>query len=236
MARYKKHVVQYGDTMQSISQLETGSVGNWVDIVEYNKLKYPYIVQTNEERKENLESTVTIGDVIIIPVASDLTEIDPYALTNQDKNLIMSLALGRDLSMTSNQDYYNKRGTSDEILEVVANGKGDLATVDGVENLKQALIARLLTPKGALMLHPEYGSNLHKMFKKATHEQASLIDIEITRTLLLDGRVETVESLGYKVEEDVYVGKFLVTIESLQTAFEFVVQGDTTGSIILLDN
>lgn len=37
----------------------------------------------------------------------------------------------------------------------------DLGTVEGLENLYQAIQNRLLTPIGTLPLHPEYGSTLH---------------------------------------------------------------------------
>ena len=46
MARYKKHTIIYGETMQSIAQMETGSVNDWIKIAEYNSLVYPYIVDT----------------------------------------------------------------------------------------------------------------------------------------------------------------------------------------------
>ena len=34
MARYKKHTIVYGETMQSIAQMETGSVNDWIKIAE----------------------------------------------------------------------------------------------------------------------------------------------------------------------------------------------------------
>ena len=45
------------------------------------------------------------------------------------------------------------------------DGAQDLVTVDGVDNLIQALILRLLTPVGDLdeLGHPDYGSRLHEL-------------------------------------------------------------------------
>ena len=41
----------------------------------------------------------------------------------------------------------------------------DLGVVSGLDNLGQAVILRLLTPKGELapLAHPEYGSRLHEL-------------------------------------------------------------------------
>ena len=52
----------------------------------------------------------------------------------------------------------------------VAGSAGlDIATVSGRENLAQALILRLLTPKGALagLGHPDYGSRLPELIGRA---------------------------------------------------------------------
>lgn len=61
MARYKKHTIVYGETMQSIAQMETGSVNDWIKIAEYNSLVYPYIVDTMQEKMANIEHLATPG-------------------------------------------------------------------------------------------------------------------------------------------------------------------------------
>lgn len=233
MARYKKHSIAYGETLQSIAQLHMGDVNRWTDIAEYNGLSYPYIVDTVEEKKSNLEQLVTIGDTIIIPIDSLLESIQPESLTNQDRQRIMELSFGKDLSMTHFEDRFMHKGTSDEILELSGNNKGDILTVLGVDNIKQALQAKLLTPKGALLLHPEYGSNLHKLFGKATIEQAKLIEIDVCRTMLTDKRVANVQLLNFEIEGSTYRGEYEVELISFEEAFKFVLQGDATGMTIL---
>lgn len=234
MARYKKHKVRQFDTMQAVAQLETNDVNNWIRIADYNDLVYPYIVDTVEEKNKNIEHLVTVGDTIIIPIEEDLLDIDVYKLSRRDQDFILSLALGRDLNMTSKEDFYKLQGTSDELFELSADGAGGISTVQGIDNLKQAIRARLMTPKGSLLLHPEYGSNLHNLFGKGTTEQMKLIEIEICRTILTDGRISGVIPLGATIEQDTYRGSFQVEIESLKTAFEFVVNGDSNGAIVLL--
>lgn len=234
MARYKKHIIQQGDTVQNIAQIETGSVHEWQTIVNYNKLSYPYIVSSVQEKMKNPERLVTYGDMIIIPVEASLLDTDVSKLGPRDQELIMSLALGRDLAMTSNTNYFRGKGSSSEILEMSANNKGDIATVAGVENLKQALITRLLTPKGSLLLHPNYGSDLHNMLgMPATETQMIVIENEILSTIKKDGRVESAYSEGSTVAEETYTGTFTVNLFSLQAYFTLVVEGDQNGRIAL---
>ena len=234
MARYKKHEIRYGDTMQSIAQLETGDVNDWIKIAEYNSLRYPYIVDTAEEKLKDLEHLVTLGDTIVIPVEADLLDEDVYKLSRRDQDFIMSLALGRDLNVHSKPEHYANRGTSDELFELNHNGHGDLLTCQGAENIKQATYARLMTAKGSLMLHPDYGSDLHNMFGKTTVEQMKLISIEICRSVLVDTRIEECVLVNHYIEEDTYVGTFRARVGTLKDQFEFVIQGDNAGSIIIL--
>lgn len=233
MARFRKHQIVYGDTMQSISQKETGDMSNWVDLVNYNDLQYPYIVDTREEKMTNLEHLVSYGDTIIIPMVSNLEETNVYKLNRQDKSFIEKTALGSELSMTYYPSHYHDQGTQDEILELAGDGKGDLRLVQGVENVKQATLVRLMTPIGSLILHPEYGSNLHNLFGKTTSEQMKIIDIEITSTVLKDTRIKECELVDHYIEYDTYVGSFKATLESLQEEFEFVLSGDSSSGIII---
>lgn len=234
MARYKKHQVTYGDTMQSIAQLETGDVNDWIKIAEYNNLSYPYIVYSREEKMQNLEHLVTLGDELIIPIQQSILDNDVYKMNRRDKDFILSLALGRDLDMTSKPQYYQQAGTSDELFELTHNGAGDLKNIQGAENIKQATLSRLMTAKGSLMLHPEYGSNLHNLFNKATVEQMKIISLEVTSTVLKDTRVAECTLVDHYIEADTYYGTYKATVHSLKDQFEFVVTSDSTGAIIVM--
>jgi phage baseplate assembly protein W len=63
----------------------------------------------------------------------------------------------------------------------------DIAVVSGRENLGQALVLRLLTPKGALapLGHPDYGSRLPSLIGE--------LNTETTRNL---ARLYTIEAIG----------------------------------------
>ena len=232
MARYKKCLVNYGDTIQAIAQRETHDVTRWQEIVKYNGLQYPYIVDTILEKLENPDHLVTHGDILIIPVETSLMDQDPNKLDKQDMEMVYNLVLGSDLGTVWTEDE-ERHGTSDEIFSLSADTRGDILTVAGLDNLKQALNARLLTPKGALLLHPNYGSNLHKLFNRATRNQIRLIENEIMRTLKTDARVQDVQVISSVVDGDTYSGSFTVYLQSFKEYFDLLVSMDTTGNLIL---
>lgn len=227
--RFKKHEVRYNDTMQAISQRYYGSPEYWIDLIEHNNLKYPYIVDDHMLKKDNPEHLVTTGDYIIIPEYSYLTNATLKEINKKDRDILVDMALGSDLNVTSNEDYFNKHGTSDEILNFTEDNKGDLSTVVGVDNIKQQLQTRLLTPKGSLILHPDYGSNIHELFDKNIPETAVLIELEIIRTLLSDSRVKNVNTIDWTLKGKYFWGKFSVEIESVEESIIFVLQSDETG-------
>lgn len=233
MANYRKHTIRYGDTVQSISQRHFGTVEEWRRIVRYNNLVYPYIVGSSEEKKKNPESLVTVGDTITIPIETSFMDRAVDDFGRKDRELIMSLALGRDLSITANENFFNTRGTSDEILEMSASNKGDLRTTIGAENLKQALIARLLTPMGSLLMHPDYGSNLHQMFGRATVEQARLIEIEVLSTIKKDGRVRDARAVESYIYGDTYYGEYEVDIQSIDEQLRIIMESSPDGNFVL---
>lgn len=235
MIRYKVYTVVQGDTLQSIAHKTLGDVTRWVDIMEYNELMYPYIVQSSEEKLSNIEHLITWGDQIIIPDDTSIASTELSKLNQRDKDYILDVGLGRDLDMTHKTESYQKYGTSDNVLELVGNTLGDLKTVRGVENVKQALHARLLTPKGSLLLHPNYGSNLHNLFGKADIIQMRLIEVDICNTILSDGRVETCTLLHAELIEDRYQGSFLVELKSLDETFNILIQNDLEGQIMVRD-
>lgn len=233
MPRYKKHIVRYGETMQSIASLEVGDVSYWTEIAKYNKLHFPYIVDSDEKKVKDVEHLVTIGDIIIIPKETTLSGDDIDSMTIQDKDEVTKYSLGEDLSMIDIPNNYQDRGTQDEIFQLNDNGKGDLQTVVGVENIKQVLMARLLTPKGALILHPKYGSNLHNLFIKGNETNVQLIDDEIARSIKEDGRVYATEKVSSVLDEGVYTSTWKVSLISLRTQFELLIGRDNNGNFII---
>lgn len=77
----------------------------------------------------------------------------------------------------------------------------DFIPREGLENLAQAVILRLLTPRGELadLGHPEYGSRVHELIGQENNTtQRNLLKLFILEALKLEPRVEKVAEL--KVE------------------------------------
>lgn len=84
---------------------------------------------------------------------------------------------------------------------VLANGRDvewDFTVRDGKENLVQAVIMRILTPRGELTAlgHADYGSRVHELIGRensATHR--NLMKLFILEALKLEPRIEKVAEL-----------------------------------------
>lgn len=88
---------------------------------------------------------------------------------------------GTDLRLLPNLEAENSRFPGSDLLTVERPERAqpgedrvpvDLRTVEGVENLKQALLLRFLTPVGELagLGHPRYGSRLHELIGELNNE------------------------------------------------------------------
>lgn len=219
MARYKKHYVSYGDTIQSIAHTSTGDVNSWREIVRYNDLKYPYIVDSVDEKIQNPEHWVTYGDVIIIPYEASIGDMNPNNLNIGDVEQLYASTLGIDLDILTDD------------FALTTTDKKDLKTARGIDNLKQAIIMQLLTPRGSLLMHPRYGSDLHNMFSKATAQNAIIIENEIAATIKQDPRVESVTVVSSSISGDTYSGEFIVSIPTLEESFNLLVENDILGNL-----
>lgn len=81
------------------------------------------------------------------------------------------------------------------------NGAGlrdDLGLVQGVDNLGQAVLLRLLTPRGELaeLAHPEYGSRLHELIGRVNTETTrNLVKLFILESLKQEPRIATIDEV-----------------------------------------
>ena len=74
----------------------------------------------------------------------------------------------------------------------------DFVPREGLENLAQAVILRVLTPRGELAAlgHPEYGSRVHELIgRENTKTQRNLLKLFILDALKLEPRIEKVAEL-----------------------------------------
>lgn len=86
----------------------------------------------------------------------------------------MSDPFGIDLKLIVNRERQLSRERGADLSTEVraASGEVDLARLDGVENLKQALLLRFLTPVGELaqLGHSRYGSRLYELLGQPNTE------------------------------------------------------------------
>jgi phage baseplate assembly protein W len=89
----------------------------------------------------------------------------------------------------------------------------DFDLIEGQDNLGQALVVRLLTPRGELAAlgHPQYGSRLHELIGAVNTETTrNLVKLYILEAIARESRVAEVLSL--KVSPDPY-NKSAVTVD-----------------------
>lgn len=177
-AKFKKYTIKSGDTLQMIAQRMLGDAGRGMELAEINDLSYPFIAPLNSVPREGVRVP---GDYIIIPI-----EVEHDTKVSDLKGDLDALAFGTDLVLTTDKNNLSFTHGG----ELVTSLQGDLQTVSGVKTLAQDLIHRLITEKGTLPYHPEYGSVFLSIVGNRnddTWRQQAVI--EVTRTFREDPRV-----------------------------------------------
>lgn len=74
----------------------------------------------------------------------------------------------------------------------------DAGTISGAENLAQAIVLRLLTPRGELsdLAHPDYGSRLHELIGQPNSAaRRDLVKLYVLESLAAEARIAEVVSV-----------------------------------------
>jgi phage baseplate assembly protein W len=115
----------------------------------------------------------------------------------------------------------------DERLSVAPNGREvawDFISRDGKENLAQAVILRLLTPRGELTAlgHAQYGARVHELIGRENNATTrNLLKLYVLDALQHEPRIEKVEELkvnptrGNRSAVDVWLRVKPVALSSL---------------------
>lgn len=183
-SRYVTHIVGLGDTIQGIG-MRYGV--DWTNLIVINGLEYPYIDSAiNSIEYEDTDEVAKIGDKLVIPTEG---LVIPSKTNNSGKEL-ESYIFGSDLDLFTPTLTPEGVANLESLGELSDNGNGDLKLAQGIANLRQQIIIRLGTPKGSLMLHPEWGCDLVK-YIGVTLTQERLIQIKlcIQESVLGDFRV-----------------------------------------------
>ena len=190
-SEYIVHTVGIGDNIHLLGEIYGV---DWTEIVSLNGLEYPYIDSDVDSLEYQYRDDVAkIGSKLVIP--SD--EVSFSNKSNNSSEEIEKYALGCDLDIFSAElgDHFNVANL--EIRgQLTDDGYGDIKLCEGVENLRQQLIIRLGTRKGALSLHPEFGSNLLDWIgSKVTMELLIKTQLEVEECLTTDERVVDVNDI-----------------------------------------
>lgn len=115
--------------------------------------------------------------------------------------------LGKDLILLRNRREQTRRdrGRDLSISERAGTGGTDLDTVEGAENIAQALLLRFLTAEGELadLGHPRYGSRLHELIGEPnTEANRALAKLYALRAVRREPRVEQVLSASVRQRRD----------------------------------
>lgn len=151
---------------------------------------------------------------------------------NADQHLLTDLAL--DLGDHRIRPVYSV-GEHEKRLPAGRGGIKDIRTVSGRDNLRQAIMARLLTPMGDLagLGHPDYGSRLHELVGQVnTDTTRNLMRLYILESLKKEPRIDTVAlitiSLVHRQPSLVSVELAIKPIDSV----EVIVIGPFTISLL----
>ncbi len=96
--------------------------------------------------------------------------------------------------------------------DLVRSATGDLDTIDGLANFKEAIWRRVFTVPGSIIHRPDYGVGLPKFLNSLNSiGNQQKLALKIKEQLEQDPRVE--EFLGLRVEQDPDIdGKVVITV------------------------
>ena len=233
MSSYKHYVIQATDkSIQTIAFKLYKDIEKWRMLVNLNNLEYPYLVDSPQQKMNDPEHLVTHGDTLLLPNDIEVAQ-------QADKNKIIEsntphyaphyydTTLGMDIKLDVGTDV----PLTDQFGVIESNGQ-DLERVTGTENLKQSLILRILTRKGTLLMHPNYGSWLTDMLGRPMNNHL-LQDAtwELQRTILSDTRVKQCTITKARLSYDEMFLDAEVTPIGYDKAFDLYVYRSQQGEI-----
>ncbi len=97
--------------------------------------------------------------------------------------------------------------------DIIISSKDDFSTIKYYDNLKQAIINRLRTPKGSLTEHPYYGSQLHELIGTKV-SSLTLVEAEqySREALLQEPRIKRINSIKTNFQSGTNMQAILIEI------------------------
>ena len=174
---YRLVEILHGDTLQEIAARELKDATRWVDLANINRLLPPYITGDTAQAGARVK---LYGELLQVP-----------AVTQQ------SPSRSTDIEAVYETDVELRDGFID------VNEAGDLATVSGWDNLKQAIDGRLETETGELLFHPEYGCRARTLIGMGSTPVTGQLCAQYVRaSLRADPRISDIDSTTAEVDGD----------------------------------
>lgn len=160
---YRQVSVLHGDTLQRLALRELGDASAWASLAHINGLVPPYLSDSASP------GVLAYGDQLIVPSAT------------------------AEFSRTTDADDVFERDVLLQDGQIQVNESGDLSTVSGLDNLRQALSHRVRTAPGELIFHPEYRCLIARVIGTVNGASLSLLSGQYVRAALeADPRVSSV--------------------------------------------
>lgn len=235
MSIYKHYVIKANEDLRTIAQKLYNDIDQWQTLATLNHLKYPYIVATPEEQMQDPDHLLTWGQVLLLPSSDDIDIANTTLLEDSNtahyKNYYYDTSLGMDLKLNISTD-----SLLTERLGILQNDEDGYTfeRVTGIENLKQSLVLRILTRKGTLLMHPNYGSKLVDLLGQPMNKELlSEVGVELRRTITTDSRVAdctiTKSQLTY---DEIFINANITPID-YDTAFDLYLYRSKSGNIAI---
>lgn len=165
-----------GDDLQAVAARELGDANRWVELVWLNKLVWPYIT---DDPQRVAPGVVLSGAGLKVPA--------PVGVWTDDAE--RGQVYERDCAMVGRQ--------------LQDDGAGDIMVHAGLDNLRQQLEHRLITPTGQARRHPEYGCRVWRLLGSMNGPVAGLLGAQYVQSALeADYRVASVDFSRADVQFD----------------------------------
>lgn len=183
---YRFVQTRHGDTLQLVAARELGDATRWPDLIAFNSLRPPFLVDDPALRRPGVLVT---GDLLRVPAAVAVVEAKTDA----------ALVFERDVELQGG---------------AVGVAGGDFAVASGLDNLRQALRHRVETEQGELIFHPDYGCLVRRLIGAVNGPTAALLAASYVRAALQrDHRIKAVLDSSAEVVGDVI--RVSVTVEPI---------------------
>jgi hypothetical protein len=186
-------VVGGNESLRAIAKRTMGDESYWKMLAICNNLKPPYIAAIRGD------GVLQDGDKIMIPRRATEDDITgDVTATKTDASMealsILGKKYGRDIRLSNGSS-----GT--DYADLVVSSRGDLATIEDVANVNQAMMIKTSTERGELAVHPTFGAR-YPIGSKLSLGQLQEFAINTRTTLLSDPRVKDIAQLRTFAEGD----------------------------------